>query len=167
MELSINGTVVDEKEARKAIAKAMRADRKAAAKRSADYAQANLKAQAAAYRVLARKASGEEFPDAWRLYVPGHKWAHHLFRPVAGESWERKHALNTPDSDYWVDYDHYGYDLVGGVCNGAGYCWLVVMRDRNAPHAETVLSIGVHDGTLALEVCPGVSAADFQQSASE
>jgi hypothetical protein len=150
----------DEKAARKAVRDGVRKAKAAAAENSRLHAEARKAAEGKAYRLLCRKAEGEAFPCGWRLYQPGDEWAKHLYvaEPVEyGQGW--KHRIHFEDG--WAVYDHYGYDLLGVVCGGAGYAMACVIRDRSAPHTEFVYAIGAAGGVLAVADCPGVVAGDF------
>jgi plasmid stability protein len=68
--LEIDGNKVEaenEKEARKLLAKMVKEQRKQQEKNAAAYSLAKMKAESAAYRVLARKAEAEEFPRLVRV----------------------------------------------------------------------------------------------------
>jgi hypothetical protein len=167
--IEVNGRKVEaetEKEAKKALAKLMREDKKERAARNADYQQAQLKAQAAAYRVLARKATGERFPCGWTFYTPDDKFSSGLFQRVECEAHERKVKLNT-EARYGVEYDHYGYHFLGAVCNGAGFAWLVVIQDLDRERPPEVLAIGATEHGFTLAECPGIGIDDFRQAKDE
>ncbi len=165
--IEVNGTRVEaetEKDARKALRKAMAAEKKANAERDARYKLARLRAESAAYRVLERKAIDKEFLKAWEYMGHGAKWAHSLFRMVDGSN-GRSHMINAHDANDWVLYDHYGYTIIGAVCNGAGFCWLVFIGDNAYPENPPVcMAVGADGDTLALADCPGIQIEDFHNS---
>jgi len=165
--VNVNGTeieVQDEKQARKEIAKALRQERKEAKRRSEAYALAMVKARSEAYRVLQRKVTGEEFPRAWVFHPAGHKWFTSLAKPVAPEFGTRTndHVLTKEDGD--APLSHFGFDLVGAVCGGAGFCLVVFLRDRDGDRKTYCHAVGMHDGQVALAECPNVTPEDFRQA---
>lgn len=162
--IEVNGQRVEastEKEAKKMLAKLLKQEKAAQAKRNAEYQAARQKGEALAYRILSRLPvlTAEPLPDAWRYYEPHHKFAEHLYRKV--EDKRDTHALNT-EARYGVVVDHYGLDLVGAACNGSGFCWLIFLRDRYGDCPVTCYAVGVEGDTHALVECPGVTADLFR-----
>jgi hypothetical protein len=174
--VTINGTDLDNddpKTVRKALAKVRREEKKAEQVRSEASDVAYAEAQANGYKVLSRKASGESFPDGWRLYRPGDKWAQHLF--TTGEDddgndfyrgWTTRLSLSSN-----AFLRHYGNDFLGAVCNGSGFAWLVFLQEVNFSDASRgpilCYAVGSHDGVVRLADCPGIDMSDFQSSNSD
>lgn len=164
--IEVDGVKVEaetEKEARRELRRILQAKAKEDAKRSARYQRARERAESAAYRILSRKLSGEDFPRSWRFYAPDHKWADHIFRPSKAkcEAYGRlcAHDLNTEGG--WLTWQHWGYEMIGAVCTGAGFCWLIFLRDRDAPHTVTCYAVGHEGDTLSLADCPSITPEDF------
>lgn len=153
---------IDAKDAAKCVREASRKAKKAHAEAMAFGDQARTQAECKAYRILHRKASGMAFPSAWRLYRPGQKWAENMFRilPVEyGYDHVWRHQLSCESG--WTEFQHYGEELFGVVCGGAGWAMAVVLRDRTQPREVRVLAVGACGGQLSLADCPGVVAGDF------
>lgn len=153
---------IDAKDAAKCVREASRKAKKAHAEAMAFGDEARGVAVGKAYRILHCKATGRPFPGAWRLYEPHHKWAENMFRPLPTEfgydhAW--RHEIQCEAG--WTEFHHYGSELVGVVCGGAGWAMAVVLRERHEPHAVTVLAVGASGGQISLADCPGVVAGDF------
>lgn len=166
--VEVNGVRLEaatEKEAKRLMSKAVKQAKKEEADRDRKYAVATMKARAAAWRVLERKASGEEMPRGWRYYTPADDWSKWLFQPHAGErdcrNQLKMHTLCAEDGN--VVLDHYGNDLLGACCNGAGHCWLIFLQDYDCREQPPMcFAIGVEGDMVALAECPGVKITDFQ-----
>lgn len=169
IKIECNGIVVEaetEKEARKELRKLVKAQEAERVKESERYHHAKQKAESGAYRVLSRFMSGDEFPRGWTFYAPSDDWARHLFNPLRNDTGGRlrAHKLNTQYGE--LTLDHYGNDLMGAVCNGSGFCWIVFLRDTNNG-ATACYAVGGHEGHLALAECPSIKPEQFRNSKQE
>ena len=171
--VEIDGVRVEaenEKDAKRMVSKAVRQSKKLEAERIKLRNAARLQAQANGYKVLSRKAAGEakKLPHGWTFYRPGQNWSEHIFKQTGDDHRGYKHVLNVQEVDSWVVCDHYGMILVGGVCNGAGYCWLVFLRDASRPDdLPTCYAVGAAGDQICLEECPGVCPDDFRSSGQD
>lgn len=146
--------------ARQVVREATKAAAKAQAKSEADGKVAYRDAESKAYRILSWKLKGSEsFPKAWRLYRPQDEWAKHMFRPVANDYGRNcVHSVTFEDGDQ--EMNHYGSELMGVVCGGAGWAMACVLRDTTT-NVQTVYAIAGHGTRIGFAECPGVTAADF------
>lgn len=160
--LEINGERIEcdsEKDARKAIRIAAKKEAAECKAREIAWNAANAQAQAKGYRILSRKAIGEIFPRAWRLYRPHDEWSKHLYQRIEGDfPSDRKTRLECENGS--VVLSHYANTLIGVVCGGAGYSLAVVLQDDSTKQI-TIYAVGAVDGVVALAECAGVVAEDF------
>ncbi len=166
--VEVNGQRVEvetEREARRVLSKALKDARKLELAHQAQYQTARLKADAAGYRLLQRRAAAEDFPHGWRFYRPGDKWAEHLFQPTDSPERTRVNAQDATGAGFGITIDHYGNRLVGGICNGSGYCFALFLRDRDKPESKPVCcAIGVEGEAYALAECPGIEVDHFKHT---
>ncbi len=167
--VTINGTelTTDEpKLVQRAVAKARREEKKAEKVRSDAYVSALAKAERNGFKALSRKASGESFAVAWRIYRSGDKWSNHLFTIGVEEdgyfaSWKTRLTMQSP-----TVLHHYGSEFVGAVADGGGYVWLIFLqevRDHDGSRGPIVCyAVGSCDGSIALAECPGIDPSDFR-----
>lgn len=157
IEIEINGqreTFASEIDAKRALSKAWRAAKKADAIRQANYDLAHRAAKANGFDILAKVVAGERCPRAWILYRPQDRWASSLFTTRVACIDVPEVVLNCEKGQ--VVHRHYGYRLAGAVCNGSGYCRLVVLADETT-NETTVYAVGVYEGVYALVALPGVT----------
>lgn len=157
-----NGTRVEadnEKEARKALARLTRESRKRDAQAAKDRELARMRSEAKAYNAIRQKATNG-MPRAWIFYQPHDKYSCHLFKRTDNIHNDYTHTLTTEHNES-LAFEHYGYELLGCICNGSGYVWAVVMRDRTT-RETTVYAIGVEADSWALAELYGIKADDFR-----
>ncbi len=173
--VTINGTETtsdDPKTVRRALDKARREEKKATAAMSAACETARAIAERRGYRILSHKASGQSFPNGWRVYYPGDKWAPHLFTLNAEMDGYTSHNHTLVRCDPAAIVAHYNEDFIGAVCDGSGYAWLVFLRERqrtvdgsNGP--IMCYAIGSHEGAYYRARCEGISPTDFCRTTTD
>lgn len=164
------GTFTGETEA-EAI-KAARKAKREAAKRDAEQAKlrevAYTRAAEKGFRILCRVLEHGKMPRAWRLYRPGDKWAENLFaRSVEtdfhGFPTGTAFVVESPgEGQSRVMVGHYGCEMVGAVCGGAGFTLCYFLRDRTTGEVEC-RALGCHMGVYATERVPTVTPEMFQR----
>ncbi len=166
--VTINGTDLNTDEPKLvqwALAKARRDEKKAAQVREDAYKAAQVIAERHGFKILSRKASGDTFPVAWKIYRPGDKWSNHLFTTGIEEdgcfySWKTQLVMPSP-----VVCHHFGNEFIGAVSDGGGYAWLIFLQEvRNHDNSRGPIvcyAVGSCDGAIALAECPGIDPSDF------
>lgn len=157
-----------EADALKAARKGKREAAKRAERRNALAAQAALIATEKGFRMLARVAKGEPFPSGWRFYAAGARWADNLFQ--SGKDWDTHgHHIATEfvtENDTRVTVTHYGMEMVGAVCGGAGFTMCYFLRDGTTGAVECWALASVEGVWYAVPV-PSISPEQFATDASE
>ncbi len=164
--VELNGRRVEvetEKDAKKALAKLVREERKEHAERTARYEKARVKAESLGYTLLKRVVTGQTAYPAWRFYKIGEKYTEGMCRQKSAfGSWEHElQVLHAPGG--WVKIDHYGFDLLGVVCNGSGFVWCIVLQDRTSRRID-IMTVAVEGAEYSLVDCPGVTPDWFRPS---
>jgi hypothetical protein len=150
--------------ARKELRRLAKQQRAVSSARQERYARAKSRAMERGYRLLAQRAGGEPMPRGWVLYRPEQDWSRYLYTPAAdstyGPEGHRDHVVHCEEGRAVLS--HYGCRLVGGVCNGAGFLWLVFLDDGQRVDCYAV---AVDGDTVALADCPGVTMDHFHTTA--
>jgi len=102
-------------------------------------------------------------PPAWRFYPPHHPWAKSLYRNVPHEYGGRFRTTEFTTEGGTAKVDHYGYDLVGAVCGGAGYTIAYFLRDLTTSEVHC-FALAVHEGEWASVSVTKIQPGDFPQA---
>ena len=169
------GTFTGETEA--AALKAARKGKREAAKRDAETAKLREVAYTLAaqkgFRLLCRLLEhGGAMPGGWRIYRPGDKWADSLFATgddtdLDGYPRGTAFVVESPGEGVSrVLVGHYGHEMLGAVCGGAGFTLCYFLRDRTTGEVEC-RALGCHMGVAATERVPGVTPEHFRRGDDE
>lgn len=164
--IEVDGVRVEaetEKEARKLLARAVKARVQEKVEERRRYNTAMDRAQAGAYGILCRRVEGLEALRSWRLHFAEEGRAGFV-REVEGSRHggaARKHWLTIQGAtDGGAVLDHYGQTFAGASVNGGGWVWCVGLRN-DWDGAVRFYSVGECEGVLALAELPGVTAEYF------
>jgi hypothetical protein len=150
-----------EKECLAMARKAKREAQKAEAQQHADYEQARLYADSAAYRVYrAIHRESESFPRAWELARPDSRWF-----PSCEHDYSSGKVSITLDTEHGrAIVDSYCWEPVGVVFNVAGWAMLLFVEDKcSKEHPISAYAVGVRNGVYALDDMPGVTMDQFRE----
>ncbi len=156
-----------EKEAMKAMRAGARRDRKERDAREAKARVAHLRAKANGFDILTRVQGDEGIPRGWRYYPIGHK---HGACQHAGEQdpYSCKRSVRFEAEGGSVTESFYGYEVLGALTNGAGFCtafWLQDTNDRTRP--PEAYALGVEDGIAAWVQLPALAPSLFIHEQAE
>lgn len=155
--IEVNGVRVEastEKEAKRAMARLVRESRKAEEAKGKLRKMAQLRSESIGYRVLGRMAEKGELPKAWEYFPRGAQYA-----PFQTDLDGRETVIDGEECKATIE--HYGMEFLGGVCNGAGFCFVVAMRDTYT-NQTVCYAVGTEQGEYCLSLLHGITPEHFK-----
>jgi hypothetical protein len=104
-----------------------------------------------------------ELPRAWEYFPMGAKYAPFRVGPEHGRDMNgRNTQTEIEGEDGKATLEHYGMEFLGGVCNGAGFCMVIALRDTYTGQTACY-AVGTEQGEYCLSILHGITPENFNR----